>query len=378
MDDRYDELWDKTLKNAKILKDKTILAWHRFDKHFGVSRFTKKMVLALGLKLIAMAAPNAQVSLHAQGALKKSNPTELLAKINQVSKTEDYLLFAEKNKSAILRWEKEFATVLWQNLEQNIKDIQEAEKKGSAARTRELRKKFTYKEYGLNIDPSYFCATGGLGTLLQTGLEEDIPECVMFVECLKNPNSCNEIIKDLNKHYGKQKETNDIPQTLSAIFKKDPYAICMVLSHRTQSRYHFSFAVSNAVIVDTLMTPEDSIKGKTARYNVTAISDIDKYYTKIRKKGYVFNISEKIGSYRLFQKYMENLEKMDKIKFNPDNILKLPKGSSEPVAFSLPKEQEETSSWQAVGRSLPEKPRIPRKSVYQPRHALPRRGSRLS
>ena len=72
MDDRYDELWDKTLKNAKILKLKVIRSWHRFDKQFGVSRGAKKLALAFALKLVALAAPNAQVSLHAQTAKKGS------------------------------------------------------------------------------------------------------------------------------------------------------------------------------------------------------------------------------------------------------------------------------------------------------------------
>ena len=384
MDDRYDELWDKTLKNAKILKLKAIRSWHRFDKQFGISRGAKKLALALALKLVAIAAPNAQVSLHAQTVKKAYKPvaatiakskatSQLLAKANEAATTLEFSNFMEENRDLIMERQKKFALAYWNVLQEDV-DITQREGVGA------LRKMYKdYKKYGLSIDPAYFCATGALGAYIQTLEKNDFAEYELLLDCLTNPNSCSTIIKDLKKHFGTKKETNDIPKTLSEIYKKNPYAVCIVFPHskRSRSGYHYTTAFSNAVAVDTLLTPEDSIKGKAARFNRTAIADIDEYYTGEKKKGYVFDLTEMIGNYQIFQMYMEYIEKAPKIKLPPAKIFPDPSKSFEPIAALSPTEKNVTS-WNAVSNNTKEKPRIPRKSAYKPRHTLPKRNSRIS
>ena len=384
MDDRYDELWDKALKNAKILKLKAIRSWHRFDKQFGVSRGAKKLALALALKLIALAAPNAQVSLHAQTAkersksvaavvTKSSAASQLLAKANEASTTLEFSNFMEENRDLIIERQKQFALAYWNVLQEDV-DITQREGVGA------LRKMYkNYKKYGLSINPAYFCATGALGAYIQTLEKSDFAEYELLLDCLTNPNSCAAIIKDLKKHFGDKKETNDIPKTLSEIYKKNPYAVCIVFPHskRSQSGYHYTTAFSNAVAVDTLLTPEDSIKGKAARFNRTAIADIDEYYTGEKKRGYVFDLTEMIGNYQIFQMYMEYIEKTPKIMLPPAKTFPDPSKSFQPVA-TLTSAEKKGTSWQAVSNRAEEKPKIPRKTSYQPRRTLPKRGERLS
>lgn len=337
MTEKYDELWEKILKEAKILKLKTIRGWHRLDKEFGISRFAKKMTLALALKLIAMSAPNAQISMHAQNTQKKGTPIGLLAMASTTKNNPDFVDFAEKHKEMLIERQKDFALTLWEVITQNIEDIQIAEQKGKAARTKELRKKFNqYKSYGLSIDPNYFCSTGGLGSIVQTIEDYDFKEYELLMQCLTSPNSCSGIIRDLKANFGDQKETNDIPKTLAEIYKKNPYAVCIVFPHSKTSRsgYHYTTTFSNAVAVDTLLTPEDSIKGKTARFNRTAVADIDEYYVKGAKRGYVFDITDMIGNYQIFEMYQHYISKenIKKAILKDPVELKTPKISFEPVA----------------------------------------------
>lgn len=381
MDKKYDELWEKFLKNLKIAKIKAIKFWHRFDKEFGVSRFAKKMILALGLKLVTLSMPNAQISLHAQNVQKKQ-PSELLANANTFKKNESYINFMEQNQDKIIERQKEFAITLWNTMQKNIKDVQEAEQRGKTARTKKLIQMFNkYKEYGLTVHPNYFCSTGGLGSFIQSVDKSGLEEYRLLIECLTNPNSCSSIIRDFEKYFGPQKETNDIPKTLSEIYKKNPYAVCIVFPHskRSTSGYHYTTTFSNTVAVDTVLTAEDSINGKAARFNRTAIADIDKYYINERKKGYVFDITEMIGNYQVFQMYMDYLQKMNEIPNNrPGNhfsqintdIL-----NNESVASLI--------AWEAVGNE--KKPSNTSKKTKQPkaittisRQQIMKKGGRLS
>ena len=339
MTEKYDELWEKFLKEAKILKLKTIRGWHRLDKEFGISRFAKKMTLALALKLIALSAPNAQISLHAQAPQKKGAPIGLLAMASQTKNNPDYADFVEKHREIIMERQKEFAFTLWDVIIKNNKDIQEVEPKGIAAKRKKLHQMFDqYKSRGLSVDPSYFCATAGLGSLIETIEEYDFKEYELLMQCLTSPNSCSGIIRDIKANFGDQKETNDIPKTLSEIYKKNPYAVCVVFPHSKTSRsgYHYTTTFSNVVAVDTLLTPEDSIKGKTVRFNRTAVADIDEYYTKGAKRGYVFDITEMIGNYQIFEMFQSYLNREQLKKFilkEPVHLdIKLPKVSFQPVA----------------------------------------------
>lgn len=387
MDERYEELWEKFLKNAKIWKIKTIRAWHRFDKQFGVSRFAKKMVLAAGLQLITLAAPNAQVSLHAQAVRNKSKPvaaatvksnetSRLLAKANEAQALPEYADFVNEYQDVIADRQKEFALTLWGIMQQNIERVQDAEKKGR--RTVTLRAMFNkYKKYNLSIDPQYFCATGGLGSIVQAADSLHFDEYKLLLECLTNPNHCKTIINDFKSYFGDKKETSDIPATLAEIYKKNPYAVCIVFprSKTSRSGYHYTTTFSNAIAVDTLLTSEDSINGKTARFNRTAIADIDDYYTGTLKRGYVFDITEMIGNYQVFQMFMEYLDE----KHIPKNILTKPELRNDaPVAMNIPDTDDRFYSWNEVSSTRDTEPVSLPKDNHNITPMLPKKEGRLS
>lgn len=324
MNESQKELLDDIQKTLKIWKIKAKRAWHRFDKQAGVSRFAKKMTLALGLKLIILAAPNAQISLHAQNVTKsKEQTSKLLAHAAAAKSLPEYTDFIENNHTAIIERQKEFALALWENMQENVETVQGAEKKGTKSKT--LHNLFgQYKKYNLSIDPAYFCASSGLGTLIQTFEEKNFKEYEAIVECLTNPNHCGAIIRDLDASFGQGIKTRDARQALAEIYAQNPYAVCLVFkpSSRSRSGYHYSTTFSNAVAVDTLITKEDSIKGKVATFNRTMITDTEKYFPVIpatMKKEYrIYDISNAILDLQLFQMYMEYIEKANKFpKFRP-------------------------------------------------------------
>ena len=344
---------EKFLRELKILKLKSIRSWHRFDKEYGVSRFTKKMALALGLKLIALAAPQAQISLHAQNVIKK-NPVQLLAKAAEAKASLDYLDFMEMHKELIEQRQKDFALSLWENMQENIYTVQESEKIGHRSKT--LKDMFQdYKKYGIKIDNAYFCASAGMGSLMQTVEDKQFDEYKLLFECLTNPNSCKEIIKDFKKNFGTVKESRDIQKSLAEIYQKNPYAVCIVFSRsptNSRSGYHYLTVFSNKVAVDSIITDTDTLKGKTARFNRTTISNTEDYFVKGRNRGYVFNVSEMIGNYQIFELYQNFIEEKKKLIMLPTQNLELvPPFSMKPEAKAVPFTQPHRLSWRAVGIS---------------------------
>ena len=344
----------------KILNGFNTLARHTFrtmkyiDKEFGISRLTKKMVLALGLKLITLAAPHAQISLHAQNVQKKSVP-QLLAKTAEIKENPTYEEFFEKHQTQVIERQKSFAIALWENLQTNIHIVQEAEKKGKQSRTKALRELFqVYKKDGIIIDKEYFCASAGLGSFLQTIDDGQFEEYRLISECLTNPNNCSKIIKDFKLNFGTKKESSDIQKSLADIFKKNPYAVCIVFPHsksNSRSGYHYVTVFSNSLAVDTLLAYEDSLRGKTARFNRTAISNTEDYFIGERKRGYVFDVSEMIGNYQIFDMFINYLHRKENPLIKPVEIRSLCPVSFQPFSQTKPiKKDEKEFAWAAVGR----------------------------
>lgn len=350
-------LEDKFLKELEVLRKYSIRILQQIDKKFGVSRYARKFVLALGLKLITFASPNAQVSLHAQNAHKKSAIPELLAKATEAKESTAYEEFMTEHQDMVIERQKAFATALWEHLQENIYTIQEAEKKGNKNRSKALHDLFDmYKKDGIIIDKEYFCASAGLGSFLQTVDDCQFEEYRLIAECLTNPNNCTKIIKDFKANFGTKKESSDIQKALTNIYKKNPYAVCIVFprSDRSRSGYHYVTVFSNSLAVDTLLTQEDSLKGKVARFNHTAISNTEDYFSEKRKRGYVFDISEMIGNYQIFEMFKEYLQKKE-IKIRPLKTIELQ--PLQPISFqpfsqnNLPSNKtDEFFSWKAVGR----------------------------
>ncbi len=349
-----DIFWEKLQKYAKIYKIKAFRFWHRFDRQYRVSHTVRKSMLALGLKLVLFAAPNAQLSLHAQNVQKKSVP-QLLAKATEAKAAPEYARFMEEHRDMIIERQKNFAKTLWEILQENIFTIQEAEKKGH--RTKTLRGLFNrYKKQGITIDPGFFCASAGLGSFLQAVDETKFEEYRLLFDCLTGPNSCRSIIDDLKKSFGDKNESSNIRADLAAIFKKNPYAVCVVFPRSKQnsrSGYHYVTVFPNTVAVDTVLSEQDSLSGKTARFNRTTISSTEDYFVNTYNRGYVFDVTEMIGNYQIFQMFMEYLEKkpaklIDRIKDMP---IPAPALLLDPVS-SLPKPREvpTDSSWAAVSR----------------------------
>lgn len=358
---------ERLLKQTKILKLKTFRSWHlfkqkagkawkEFDRQTGTSRFTKKLALAAGLKLITLAAPNATVSLHAQTSNPKIDNQTLLAKANSTVNTQPEMKeFLEEHFEEIAERQKEFTFALWENFNENIPHIQEAEKKGKATRTRELRNMFKdYKKYGISIDPRYFCAAGGMGTLFQTIEKDNFFEYEAILDCFTSPNSCTAIIKDFKKYFPKAKKTNDIQKSLADIYKKNPYAVCIAFPRskgNSSCGYHYVTVFSNTVAVDTLVTGDDALKGKTARFNRTAISNTEDYFVNGKNRGYVFDLTEIMINYQAFQMFMDALKNKKKTQEKIKEAIDRVSVSNQQPTASLDRASEERMTrWQSVGR----------------------------
>lgn len=348
--------WEKFQKHAKIFKIKAFRAWHRFDKQYGISRHARKATLALGLKLVLLAAPHAQISLHAQNVQKTSSPLLLAkAKAAEASDALEYADFIEKHKEMIIERQKTFAKALWETLQSNITTVQQAEKKGQ--RTKTLRGLFNrYKKVGISIDPQYYCCSAGLGSFMQTVDDGDFEEYRLLFECLTSPNSCRSIIDDFKSSFGDKKESQDIQATLADIFHKNPYTVCIVFSRspRSRSGYHYVTVFPNSIAVDTVLNAKDSLCGKTARFNRTIISDTEDYFKNSYNKGYVFDVTEMIGDYQTFQMFMEYLEEKNNQIMKRFREITPPKPSLtiEPLS-SIPSPQDvpaDDFSWKAVSR----------------------------
>lgn len=355
---------EKLLKEIKILNLKSIRAWHHFkrkavkawkefDKQTGATRFAKKLALAAGLKLITLAAPNAQISLHAQTVNKKINNKELIAKATTAVRTQPELAeFSEEHLEEIVERSKEFTFALWEHFNHNITGVQKAETKGKAARTRDLQARFKdCKKYGVKIDPSYFCAAGGMGTLFQTIEKDNFFEYEAILDCFTSPNSCKEIIKDFKKYFPNVRETSNIQKSLAEIYKKNPYAVCVAFPRsksNSRSGYHYVTVFSNVVAVDTLVTGDDALKGKTARFNRTAISNTEDYFVDGLNRGYVFDLTEIMVNYHTFTMFMDALKERTKQPQNPNELKSeiIP----QPVAVLDKLSEERPLRWSEVGK----------------------------
>ena len=345
---------EKFQKHVKIFRIKAFRAWHRFDRQHGISRAARKAALSLGIKLVLLAAPHAQLSLHAQNAQKKPT-SQLLAKAEEAKVMPEYAQFMEAHQEMIIERQKTFAQTLWKVLQENIYTVQQAEKTGQ--RTKTLRGLFNrYKKQGITIDPQYFCASAGLGSFLQAVDETNFEEYRLLFECISGPNSCKSIISDLQSSFGEKAESSDIQASLSGIFKRNPYAICLVFprsERNSRSGYHYVTVFPNSVAIDTVLTEKDSLGGKTARFNRTTISDTEKYFVGSYNRGYVFDITEMIGNYQVFQMFMEYLDEINTKKTSRFKDFPVPSSSFmlEPVSsLPAPKAKPINFTWAEVGR----------------------------
>ena len=319
--DAFDE-WQKLKTYAKIYAKK---GWYQFKKK------TRKLMFVCGVQLISLSGVSAQVVRTPENA-----PKDYLAKATLVHSNPNYKEFVEQHTQEIEKREEAFARDLWQVMSKNVETLQDAAKKGR--KTPALRQMAAnYKEKGIAINPRFYCSSAAISSVLETIKENKYPEYEFLVECLSNPNSCPQIIKDLNENYGKKAKTNNVQQTLQDIFQKNPRAVCIAIvesKRNSSSGYHFTMAFpeaiannkeidtlrdSNFVVLDTtIIAAKNTSMGKTARFNVDKISDIEDYYTGEKNRGYVFNITEMVENDLIIEMYKERFkkdkERLDEIK----------------------------------------------------------------
>lgn len=365
MNNSQDKFEEKLVKEAKILKLKAIKAWHLlkkksdkawkdFDKQTGASRMAKKLVLAAGLKLITLAAPNAQISLHAQTIDHKNFNKELIAKANVAAKEQPELSkFIAENQDAIIERQQEFASTLWDVLNKNVKKFQVTEAKGKRPTAKELNRTFAdVKKQGITIDPRYYCASAGLGSMMQTINENGFEEYQVFIDLLTNPNSCLSIIKDIKKNFGNIKESSNIQKTLAEIYENNPRAVCIAFPHsrgNSSSGYHYVTVFSNTIAVDTLVSEKDTKKGKVASFNRTAISNTEDYFTGSQNRGYVFDITSLMANYQAFDMFMKALQEQENKPSKPRKSVRPEIENNAPVAL-IKETEDRLTRWSKVGR----------------------------
>lgn len=350
MNDAQYEPWEKFLREMKILKLKARRTWHRFDKRVRVTRRFRRLVILLGIKLITMGAPSAQISLHAQTLQKQRSDVHLLAKNEISNPTPEYSEFISRHREEILNRQENFALDLWKVMQKNIKCVQSS--KNKAGKTTVLRNLFKkYKDYGISIDPRFYCASAGVGSLIETVEDKQYHEYDFLLECLSNPNACLKIIEDLQANFGETAKTDDIQKTLSDAFEKNPRSVCIVLAQsrrNSRSGKHYLTVFSNVIAVDTLISVEQTPRGKVAGFNNDAIYDIESYFKGSRNKGYVFNITELAESDLIYLLYQNYLREHKLLPPQNKQVLSI---TDKPLAFSpSPKRSRSPIVWEAVGR----------------------------
>lgn len=288
MIEEQNRLQEYILKQCKILKLKSIRAWHRFDKQTGTTRFLKKMALAAALKTIATLMPNAQLSLHAQNVSRKIPRQELLANATMASNSPNYEEFIEYSRPRMAERQACFARELYETLRENFEEVQDGAKHGRKAQT--LKNLF-----GKDVDTRYYCAISGLRSLEQTIEKKGYPEYDFLLKCIANPHACLSVISSLEKNFGPNAKTNNIRNKLRDELKKNSSAVCIAVvntKQNTSSGKHFVFVLPNKVVVDSLVNESDTLKGKVISFNIDKIAPSDSYFTGTRNSGYLFNITE--------------------------------------------------------------------------------------
>lgn len=288
MTEERSELWVHFLKQVKILKLKSIRAWHRFDKQTGTTRFLKKMALAAALKTITMIMPNAQISLHAQTVHKKTPSKTLIASASIPSAEASYEAFQEYSRERMPLRQADFARDLYETLRENVEEVQDGAKHG--------RKTKTLKDlFGNDIDPKYYCAIAGLRSLEQTIDKKGYYEYEFLLNCIQNPHACLSVISSLEKNFGTGAKTANIRNKLRDELKKNSSSVCIAVVNsrqNTSSGKHFVFVLPNKVVVDSLIHETDTLKGRVVSFNVDKIAKSDDYFTGTRNTGYLFNITD--------------------------------------------------------------------------------------
>ena len=288
MTEEQSELWGHFLKQVKILKLKSIRAWHRFDKQTGTTRFLKKMALAAALKAITMIMPNAQISLHAQTVHKKTPSKTLVASAELPSSAASYEAFQEYARERIPERQADFARDLYETLRENIEEVQDGAKRG--------RKIKTLKDlFGDDVNPKYYCAIAGLRSLEQTINQKGYHEYEFLLNCIQNPHACLSVISCLEKNFGDGAKTANIRNKLRDELKKNSSSVFIAVVNsrqNTSSGKHFVFVLPNKVVVDSLVNETDTYKGHVVSFNVDKIAKSDDYFTGTRNTGYLFNITD--------------------------------------------------------------------------------------
>ena len=311
--------WQKLKTYAKIYAKK---GWYQLKKK------ARKLMFFCGVQLISLSGVSARVV-----RIPESAPKDYLAKAAIIKSSPNYQEFLEEHTQEIEDRQEAFARDLWHVMTKNVKTLQDAAKKGRKTATlKQLASE--YKKMGVNINPRYYCSSAAISSVWETIKGNKYPEYEFLLECLSNPNSCPQIIKDLNENYGKKAKTNNVQQTLQDIFQTNPRAVCIAIvesKRNSSSGYHFTMAFSEAIANDTemdaqkdsgfvaldttIVTQKNASIGKTARFNIDQISDIEKYYNGEKGRGYVFNITEMVENDLIIEMYKERFKK-DKERLN--------------------------------------------------------------
>lgn len=327
--------WEEALRKYKILKIKTIRAVHRFDRKTGASRYARKIALMAALKTISFLAPNAQVNLYAQEIHKKDFKSGLVSKANTLSPLitydDDFLKYTS---SKMNKRQANFAKDLWNTLQDNVEEVQKASNK-------EKKSKILRELFGQDINTNYYCSIGGLRSLQQTIDKKNYPEYKFLMKCIENPHACLSVIKGLEENFGTSSRTNNIRNKLRDVLKKNSSSVCIAIvntQENSNSGKHFVFVLPNKVVVDSLVSETDTIKGKVISFNVDKIADSDSYFVGSRNTGHLFNITE-MSENDLMLLFYDRYVKENKYEWSKINNKSWPKYNGNPVA-TLPNKKQ--------------------------------------
>lgn len=292
MDNFEDIRWDDIKNKLKEWKIKGRRALHRFDRKTGLSKFSKRLLVLAALKVITAVSPASLAQAQEAQIRKSSDPyptrSELLAFNKQIKNDMSFEDFMAQNQARMSEREQRFAKDLWETLVENVEEVKYAKEHG--LKTQTLRSLF-----GKDVHPRYYCAISGLKSLEQTIQNKDYPEYKFLLNCIQNPHACISVIQGLKSAYGEESKTRNINKTIEEQLKENPNSVFIVVhnsTRNTSSGKHFVFVLPNKIVVDSLVSEKETLKGKVVSFNVERITNSDTYFTGSRAVGDVFNLTK--------------------------------------------------------------------------------------
>ncbi len=292
MDDFEEISWDDIKNKLKEWKIKGRRALHRFDRKTGLSKHSKRLIVLAALKVVAALSPSSLAQAQDLQIRKSSDPyptrSELLAFNSHIKNDISFEQFMEQNQARMSEREQRFAKDLWETLVENVEEVKYAKELG-------LKNQTLKSLFGKDVHPRYYCAISGLKSLEQTIQNKDYPEYKFLLNCIQNPHACLSVIQGLKKVYGEESKTRDINKTLEEQLKENPNSVFIVVHNSTRntaSGKHFVFVLPNKIVVDSLISEKETLKGKVVSFNVERIANSDSYFTGTRAVGDVFNLTK--------------------------------------------------------------------------------------